>query len=68
MIFDKKYLKPLGIALSLQSTILGLAYFTYELINNGIISKGVGFTAFFLVIFNLLWLMVRYARNRKNKS
>ena len=47
MIFDKKYLKPLGIALSLPSTILGLAYFTYELVNIGVISKGVGFTAFF---------------------
>ena len=61
-----KYLKTMGLAISFPSTILILAYSVYELVQNNIISKGWGFFLFFVVIFNILWLMVRYAFIKKN--
>ena len=63
-----KYLKVLGLAISFPSTILFLAFGTYKLVEEGIISLNLGFGVFFIVIFNILWLMVRYAFNKKNKS
>ena len=63
-----KYLKLLALTISFPSTILFLAYGTYQLVEENIISRNVGFGIFFIVIFNILWLMVRYAFNKKNKS
>ena len=52
--------------IQISSTILILAYSVYELVQNNIVSKGWGFFLFFVVIFNILWLMVRYAFIKKN--
>ena len=65
--FDPKYIKVLGLALSFPSLILSLAYCTYLLVENEIVSMAVGYSIFFIVIFNILWLMIRYALNKKDK-
>jgi hypothetical protein len=61
-----KYLKVLGLAISFPSTILTLAFGVHKLVDQGLVSRNLGFGLFFIVIFNILWLMVRYAFNKKN--
>ena len=68
MMKNGKYLKVLGLAISFPSTILFLAFGISKLVEEGIINRSLGFGIFFIVIFNILWLMVRYAFNKKNKS
>ena len=61
MKFDKKYLQVLGIALSFPSSILVMAWGTWELIKRGVFSKYIGWGIFVLVIFNYVFLIIRYA-------
>lgn len=63
-----KYLKVLGLAISFPSTILTLAFGIFKLVEAGVVSKNIGFGIFFIVIFNILWLMIRYAFFKKDKS
>ena len=66
MIFDKKWLKPMALAMSLPSTALGAAWILWTLVKNHVISKN---TAIFILVFaiaNILISMVVYAiRNSK---
>ena len=63
---NKKWLATLSIALSIPSTIAGLALLINELVSREIIGLKVGFAIFLLVILSLLWLMVSYAFNKKD--
>ena len=63
---NKKWLGILSIALSIPSTIAGLALLINELVDRGILDFKVGFCIFLLVISGMLWLMVNYAFNKKN--
>tara|TARA_B100000927_G_C16257908_1_gene386243 strand:- start:13 stop:216 length:204 start_codon:yes stop_codon:yes gene_type:complete len=62
-----KYLKVLGLAISFPSTILTLAFGVFKLVEAGVVSRNIGFGIFFVVIFNILWLMIRYAFLKKDK-
>tara|TARA_B100000886_G_C20043416_1_gene334728 strand:- start:179 stop:388 length:210 start_codon:yes stop_codon:yes gene_type:complete len=64
---NKRWLGTLSIALSIPSTIAGLALIINELVDEGIIGLSLGFLIFLLVISGMLWLMVSYAFNKKNK-
>ena len=63
---NKKWLMVLSIALSLPSSIAGLALLINELVEKNILSFTAGFTLFLLVILGMLWLMMIYAFNKKN--
>ena len=63
---NKKWLIVLSIALSLPSSIAGLALLINELVEKNILSFTAGFTLFLLVISGMLWLMMIYAFNKKN--
>ena len=63
---NKKWLAILAIAMSIPSTIAGLALLVNELVEKGLVDIKIGFVIFLLVILGMLWLMVSYAFNRKN--
>ena len=63
---SSKWYGVLSIALSIPSTIGGLAYLVSILVERQMISSLVGYSLFFLVILSLLWLMVKYAFNKKS--
>jgi hypothetical protein len=53
--------KILGLAIGLPSTILGIFFFIYFLIQEKLISTNVGLILIVLVIANIFYLMIRYA-------
>ena len=61
-----KWLKIMGLALSLPSTILFLGWGTMHLAELKIITKTQGILIFLAVIVNILFTMVYYAYKRKN--
>jgi len=63
---SKKWLSVMAIAMSIPSSIAGLAFIINELVEKNIIDFKVGFLIFLLVILSMLWLMVSYAFNKKN--
>lgn len=67
--YDKKWLKPMALALSLPSTALFTAWVIAELVKKDIISKGTGIMIFLAIVLNILISMVVYAvrNNKKNK-
>lgn len=65
---DRKSAKLLGLALSLPSTILFMAYGTHKLVEMGIFSKIVGILIFLAIVVNIIITMVYYAYKKKNKS
>jgi hypothetical protein len=68
MLFDKKIMKSLGLALSLPSTIIFMAFLMKELVDSGVLSKTWGIILFLAVILNTLFMMVYYAFRKKDKS
>ena len=64
--FDKKWIKIMGLAMSLPSTIAVMAWGTMELKNRGILSQTEAVILFLAVIFNVLFTMVYYAYKKKN--
>lgn len=66
-VFDKKWVQIVGMALSFPSMILIMALGTMELIKADIVSKALGWSIYILVIFNFIFLMVRFAFIKKNK-
>lgn len=66
--FDKKWIQIIGMALSFPSMILIMALGTMELIKSGIVSRAVGWSIYILVIFNFIFLMVRFAFIKKKKG
>ena len=63
---SRKWIGVLSLALSLPSSIAGLAFLINELVQKGFLDIKVGFIIFLLVISSMLWLMVLYAFNKKN--
>jgi uncharacterized membrane protein (UPF0136 family) len=66
--FDQKWAKVLAFALSLPSSILGMAFFSMYLVEHNILSKGWAFGLFLAVVINTILLMVIYAYKNKDKS
>jgi purine-cytosine permease-like protein len=64
--FDKKWIKIMGLAMSLPSTIIVMAWSTMELYKKGYLSQTQAVILFLAVIFNLLFMMVYYAYKKKN--
>ncbi|MCP4913770.1 MAG: hypothetical protein GY909_11700 [Oligoflexia bacterium] len=60
------WLRVMGLAVSLPSTIFGLAWFMMKLVEMEVFSKGVGFSIFLLVISSTFYMMIHYARNKKD--
>jgi hypothetical protein len=66
--FEKKWLQIVGLALSFPSAILFMAWGTTELIKMEIFSKKVGWTLFVILLFNYVFLFVRYTFIIKKKG
>ncbi|MDC1175219.1 hypothetical protein OAT67_07475 [Bacteriovoracaceae bacterium] len=60
------WLKVMGLAVSLPSTIFGLAWGMMELVKMNVFSKPVGFSIFLLIIAYTFYMMIYYARNKKD--
>jgi hypothetical protein len=66
MSFYKKNLKVLTLALALPSSILGVAILLMQLVKNEVINKNIALIFLVLIVFNTLYLMIRYVTKRKN--
>jgi hypothetical protein len=65
---NNKSLIVLGLALALPSTLLGVGVSIVYLIQQKIISQTVGLLIIVAVVFNTFYLMMRYAKKKKDKS
>lgn len=61
----KHILKIMGLAMALPSTILGVTFGVYYLIENKVISQAVGLVIILTIVFYFFYLMIRYARSKK---
>ena len=66
MKIPKNWMAALGIALSLPSTILGIAWGAFKLVELGYLSRTWGIVLFVGVILNSLALLVWHGINKKN--
>jgi hypothetical protein len=66
MKIPKNWMAALGIALSLPSTILGIAWVAFKLVELNYISRNWGIAIFLLVIVNSFVLLVWHGINKKN--
>ncbi len=67
MKFELKWVKVMALSLSLPSSVLVLAFLSYKLVENNIISAWLGYGLFFFIITDILVLLVFYAYKNKNK-
>lgn len=56
---NKKGLKVLALAMGLPTSILGVAFFVYYLIENKIVSNEIGLLIILAVIFNTFFLIFK---------
>jgi len=63
--FEKKYLQILGLAISFPSFILALAWGTHQIIKAGVLSPAVGWSIFFIAIANFIFLLIKFAFQKK---
>ncbi len=68
MKIDPKWIRVVGIAMGLPSTIFALALVVMKLIEEGILSRGLGWGLFLLVVIQSLSLMVWYALKVNQKK
>ncbi|EQC50048.1 hypothetical protein M899_0007 [Bacteriovorax sp. BSW11_IV] len=68
MLIQSKWAKVVALALSLPSTIFGLALVTDALIKSNVVPKTLGWLIFILIIINSIFLMVWYALRVKGKD
>ena len=61
MKMSKQYSLILALAVGLPSTILGVSYLVYLLMEKQLITPLIGILVIFLVVSSSLYLMVRYA-------
>ncbi|MBT3583398.1 MAG: hypothetical protein HN509_00715 [Halobacteriovoraceae bacterium] len=66
MKFEKKYVAILGLAMSLPSMIVVLAYAAYRLSEEKILHPYLAWGIFLVIISYSLYMMVNYANKRKN--
>lgn len=64
--YDKKWVKPLALALSLPGTIFGAALILMKLAQAEVISKLVAIIIFLLIVGNTLFLLVYYGYKNKD--
>lgn len=64
--FNQKWLKIMGLAMSLPSTIFVMAWGTMELHKRGILTQTEAVLLFLAVVCNILIMMVYYAYKKKN--
>jgi hypothetical protein len=65
-VFDKKWLKPMALAMSLPSSALVTAWGISVLVKQEVITKTTGILIFLAIVLNILISMVVYAiRNNK---
>lgn len=65
MLLDPKWVKPLGLALSLPSTIVAAAYGCMKLVQIKVLPLWLAVVIFVALIGNILFLMVYYGfKNR----
>jgi purine-cytosine permease-like protein len=64
--FDKKWIKIMGLAMSLPSTIFIMAWGSMQLHKNGLLSEVQAVLLFLAVVLNTLFMMVYYAYKKKN--
>lgn len=67
MKFEAKWIKLIALATSLPSSILFLAYLSYRLVQENIVSAWLGYGLFFFVVADLIFLIVYYAYKNKGK-
>lgn len=65
MLFDKKWIRSLALAMSLPSTTLGVAWFLWHLVGKGIISQNTAVFIFLAIIGNILVSMVVFSIRKK---
>ncbi len=63
-----KWIKVVALAMSLPSTIFVCAWAIWQLVEEGLISRGVGITILLAIVGNTLILMVLYAIKNRNKD
>lgn len=61
----RNILKVLGLALALPSTILGVGFGIFYLIEEDLISQNVGLGLLLAIMAYFFYLMIRYALNKK---
>ena len=61
----KNILKVLGLALALPSTILGVGFGVFYLIEQDLVSQELGLGMLLAIMVYFFYLMVRYALNKK---
>lgn len=66
MMGSAKWLKILGLALSLPSTIIAMAFLAKTMVDQEILNWGWSITLFVLVVGNTIFLMVYYAYKIKD--
>ncbi len=64
--FDKKWLKIMGLAMSLPSTIFIMVWGAMQLHKMGILTQTEAVLSFLAVIFYILFMMVYYAYKKKS--
>lgn len=63
----RKFMIVMGLALGLPSTIVGLFFLLYQLVQSQIISWNVLLIILLVVVIYMLGLMVKYVLVKKNK-
>lgn len=64
--FDPKWVKIMGLAMSLPSTIFIMAWGTMQLHKLGYLTQTEAVLLFLAVVCNILFMMVYYAYKKKN--
>jgi len=62
-----KFFLVMGLALGLPSTIIGFFFILYQLVKNDVISWNILLVVLLLVIFYMLFLMVKNGLVKKDK-
>lgn len=61
-----KFMKIMGLTMALPSTIIGVSYFAYLLIEKGIIPSWLGLVIILVAIGNIFFLIIRGLKNKKD--
>ena len=64
--FNQKWLKIMGLAMSLPTTIFVMAWGSMQLYEKGVLTKTQAVLLFLAVICNILFTMVYYAYKKKD--
>jgi len=65
---SRKFWLVMGLALGLPSTIVGVFFLLYYLVQNGVIGWNMALGIIILVVGYMLYLMVKNGLDRKNRK